>query len=73
MSQITRLLAVATIFSGLWTLIFIFYSQGGGLIRKTKLPIQELELKYAGGAYLWDSMVYARVHTRVFMFVQTLN
>ena len=47
MAQIANLLAVATVFSGLWTLIFIFYSQGGGLICETKLLIQELELKYA--------------------------
>ena len=41
MTQIASLLAVATVFIDLWT---PFYSQGGGLIRETKLPMQELEL-----------------------------
>ena len=41
-TQITSLLAVAT---DLWT---PFYSQGAGLIRETKLPMQELELKIQG-------------------------
>ena len=51
MAQIASLLAVATAFIGLWTLIFTFYSQrgGGGLKRDTKLPMQELELKLQGG------------------------
>ena len=49
MTQIANLLAVATVFIGFWTLIFTFYSQGGGLIRDTKLPMQELELKLQGG------------------------
>ena len=41
MTQIASLLAVATVFLDLWT---PFYSQGGGgLIRETKLPMQELE------------------------------
>ena len=49
MTQIASLLAVATVFIDLWT---PFYSQGGGgLICKTKLPMQELELKMQGGAY----------------------
>ena len=50
-SQIASLLAVATVFIDLWT---PFYSQEGGrggLIRETKLPMQELELKMQGGAY----------------------
>ena len=46
MTQIASLLAVATVFLDLWT---PFYSQGGGLIRETKLPMQELELKMQGG------------------------
>ena len=50
MAQIASLLAVATIFIGLWTRIFTFYSQGGGgLIRETKPPMLELELKLQGG------------------------
>ena len=49
MTQITSLLAVATVFIGLWTLISTFYCRGGGLIRETKLPMQELELKCRGG------------------------
>ena len=37
MTQIASLLAVATVFIGLWTQISIFYSQRGGeLIHKTK-------------------------------------
>ena len=51
MTQIASLLAVATVFIGLWTLISTFYSQGGGLIREIKLPIQELELKMQGGLF----------------------
>ena len=47
MTQIASLLAVATVFIDLWT---PFYSQGGGgLIRETKLPMQELELEMQGG------------------------
>ena len=48
MTQIASLLAVATVFIDLWT---PFYSQGGGggLIRETKLPMQEHELKMQGG------------------------
>ena len=52
MTQIASLLAVATVFIGLWTLISTFYChcrEGGGLIRETKLPMQELELKVQGG------------------------
>ena len=30
MVQIAGLLAEATVFIGIWTLIFIFYNQGGG-------------------------------------------
>ena len=46
MTQIASLLAVATVFVDLWA---PFYSQGGGLIRETKVPMQELELKMEGG------------------------
>ena len=47
MTQIASLLAVATVFVDLWA---PFYSQGGGgLIRETKVPMQELELKMQGG------------------------
>ena len=45
MTQIASLLAVATVFIDLWTPL---YSQGGGLIRETKLPMQELELNIQG-------------------------
>ena len=45
MTQIASLLAVATVFIDLWT---PFYSWGG-LIRESKLPMQELELKMQGG------------------------
>ena len=61
MAQIASLLAVATVFIGLWILIFTFYSQGaGGLIHETKLPMQELELGglcARGGVYLRASTV----------------
>ena len=47
MTQMASLLAVATVFVDLWA---PFYSQGGGgLIRETKVPMQELELKMEGG------------------------
>ena len=48
MTQIASLLAVATVFIGLWT-FYIYCQGGGGLIRETKLPMQELELKMQGG------------------------
>ena len=69
MAQIASLIAVATVFISLWPLIFTFYSQGGrwGLIRETKLPMQELELKSQGGllhegVYLRDSTVHVHVY-----------
>ena len=41
---------MATVLFGLGSVISAFYSRGGGgLIRKTKLPMQELELKMQGG------------------------
>ena len=43
MAQIASLLAVATVFIGLWTLILTFYSQGEGF------NIHETELKLQGG------------------------
>ena len=46
MTQIASLLAVAAVFVDLWA---PFYSQVGGLIRETKVPMQELELKMQGG------------------------
>ena len=45
MAQIASLLAVATVFIGLWTLIFTFYSQGGQSYTRDKLPMQKPELK----------------------------
>ena len=51
MTQIASLLAVATVFIDLWT---PFYSQGGGLIRKTKLHMQELELKINAGGLMCE-------------------
>ena len=45
-TQTARLLAVATVFIDLWT---HFTVREGGLIRETKLPMQELELKMQGG------------------------
>ena len=69
MTQIASLLAVATVFIDLWTLL---YSQGGGgLIRETKLPMQELELNMqgalnarGGGGVIADSTVnlYGHLH-----------
>ena len=46
MTQIASFLAVATVFIDLWS---PFYSQGGGLMCETKLPMQELELKMKWG------------------------
>ena len=46
MTQIATLLAVSTVFIDLWT---PSYNQEGVLIRETKLPMQELELKMQGG------------------------
>ena len=52
MTQIAYVLAVATVFIGLWTPTSTFDSQGrGGLIGKTKIPMhcmQELEPKVQG-------------------------
>ena len=52
MTQIASLLAVATVFIGLYMVsnIYILQSERGGLIRETKLPMQALELKVQGGA-----------------------
>ena len=45
-----HLLVVATIFTWLMVCnVCILQSEGGGLIGKTKLPLQELELKIQGG------------------------
>jgi hypothetical protein len=51
MTQMASLLAVATVFVGLWTRISILYSQRRGLICEAKLPMtmQELEPKMQGG------------------------
>ncbi len=38
MTQMASLLAVATVFVGLWTQYLHFTVREGGLIRKTKLP-----------------------------------
>ena len=47
MTQIASMLAVATVFVSLWTLI-----STQGLIRETKISMQELEpAKSAGGLY----------------------
>ena len=59
MTQIASLLAVATVFVDLWA---PFYSQGGGgLIRETKVPMQELELKMerGGGGLMCEGGVIA--------------
>ena len=45
--NMTSLLAVATDFIGLWTLIYC-QGGGGGFMHETKLPMQELELKVQG-------------------------
>ena len=50
MIQIASLLAVATVFVGLWTLsIYILLLGRGGTYTRDELPMQELELKNAGG------------------------
>ena len=49
MTQTANLLAIVTIFIGLWTLIPTFDSQRKeGLICETKIPMQEFELKVQG-------------------------
>ena len=48
MTQMAKLLAVATLAHGLF--LHFTVREGGGLIRETKLPVQELELKVQGGA-----------------------
>ena len=47
MTQIASLLAVAAVFVDLWAPFTV--REGGGLIRETKVPMQELELKMQGG------------------------
>ena len=42
MAQTASLLAVATVFIGLWTLIFTFYSLGGGAYTRLALFIHEI-------------------------------
>jgi hypothetical protein len=61
------LVAVATVLLPYGLNIYILQSEQGGLIRKTKLPMQELEpimqggLIREGGAYLRDSTVHVHV------------
>ena len=52
MTQIASLLAVATVFVDLCQIMgsILQSGRGGGLIRETKVPMQELELKMQGGA-----------------------
>ena len=47
MAQIASVLAVATVFISLWTLIS--RQRRRGLIRETKIPMQELKPKVQGG------------------------
>ena len=52
MTQIASLLVVATVFTWIMVIklnVYILQSGRGGLIRETKLSMQELELKSAGG------------------------
>ena len=47
---IASLLAVATVFIGLWTLFYMHSQRGGAYMRdKTTYYMQELELKVQGG------------------------
>ena len=48
MTQVASLLAIATVFI-VYGLILQSGRGGGGLIRETELPVQELELKVQGG------------------------
>ena len=49
MTQIASLLAVVTVFIGLWTLKSTFYCQGKeGFIRETNYLCKNLSLKYRG-------------------------
>ena len=54
-----RVLTIAVVFTGL---SFRFHRVRGGLMRKTKISVQELWLKMGGGvcargAYVWDSTI----------------
>jgi hypothetical protein len=50
MIQMASALAIVTVFIGLWIPISTIYSRRrGGVIRETKIPLQELELKMEGG------------------------
>jgi hypothetical protein len=72
MTQMASLLAVATVFVGLWTLnIYIYSQRRGGPIRETKLPMKEREPKCrgaytrGGGSYLQDSNPLASTEVNV--------
>ena len=67
MTQISSLLAVATVFVALWTQ---FYSQGGGgaYIHETKASMQELELK-CRGLCTWGRGVIAGFYGIIFQIV----
>ena len=53
MIQIVSVLTTAMIFTGLSTRKLDFIVRiGGGLMRETKVPVQELWLKMGGGAYV---------------------
>ena len=49
MTQIASLLVVATVFIDLRTPLILKKGGGWGLMRQTKLPMQELELKKCRG------------------------
>ena len=50
MTQILRSLTIVTVFAGSNILIEMFLDRaGGGLIRESEIPVQELWLKMGGG------------------------
>ncbi len=70
MTQIASLLAVATVFVGLWTLnIYVLQSEGGLYVRKNYL-CKNLSQKYRGGACLRNSTVIAdEVSTTMYIII----
>ena len=67
MTQMTSLLAIATVFIGLY-LHFTIREGGGGLYTRLHVPMQELELKVQGGLYAMGERVIAGLYGNIYYY-----